>query len=70
MWMRIGFKGRRLRLLPRNKNYGDDDDEFERTIYTDKEEWDFEEDRLYKEEENEEINAVTSNMAIISLKRG
>ena len=57
-------------FAPGNKSYGDDDDEFKRTIYTDTEDGDFEEGRLYEEGENEEVNTVTSTMARTSLKRG
>ena len=53
-----------------NKSDGDDDDEFERTIYTDKEEEDYEEGILYEEGKDKEMNAVTSKMAGILLKRG
>ena len=70
MWTHIGFRGRRLRFALGNKSDGDDDDEFERKIYTDKEEKDFEEGRLYEEGKDKEMNAVTSKMAGILLKRG
>ena len=53
-----------------NKSNGNDDSEFEKTIYTDKEERDFEEGGLYEEGKDEEMNIVTSKMARISLKRG
>ena len=57
-------------FVPGKKSDGDDDDEFDRTIYTDKGEEDFEEGRSYEEGEDEEMNTVTSKMNWISLKRG